>query len=77
MGDDSTDNSDSHIAGERETRVSFSPQLPSNNSELVDSIKLEALKSPTSFNLSTRNLMKIPSEIGLLTSLDRYGTSIK
>ena len=39
---------------------------------LVDSIKLEALKIPTSFNLSTRNLMIIPGEIVLLYNLDRY-----
>lgn len=56
-----------------EHRVSFSPELAVNNIELIETIVAESLNHPTSFNLSTRSLMKIPSEIGLLLRLERLG----
>lgn len=56
---------------EPHSRVSFSPELAVNNVEIIETIIAESLNRPTSFNLSTRNLMKIPSEIGLLVRLER------
>ncbi len=53
-------------------RVSFSSSSVTAHDEITEYIKEEAEKRPVQCNLANRNLVRLPSEIGLLQDLERY-----
>jgi hypothetical protein len=51
-------------------RVSFQPQLLE---DFAEQIRQEAENMPSNFNLSNRNIARLPTEIGIMTTLERFG----